>query len=648
MCKQKCVWVILTVLLLNLPLLATEVTVWPSGREVVELQARPFDLRDVRLLDGPFRAAMLRTQKYLHDLESDRLLWYFRRTAGLETPGEAMGGWERMELRGHTLGHYLTACALIVASTDDQELKAKADAIVAELAKCQEAMGSGYLSAFPEEFIDRVIRRRRVWAPWYTLHKIYAGLIDMYAYCGNDQALEVARAMASWAKERLDPLDREAMQAMLNATEQGGMNDVLANLYGVTGEKQWLELAQRFNADAYNDPLLLHRDELKDEHANSFIPNVIGSARQYELTGNRNDRYLAEFFWNTVVDSRSYCTGGTSINEHWRSDPHQLADQLGNHTQESCCTYNMLKLTRHLFAWQPDAAYADYYERALINSILATQDPETGMMMYFVPLASGRWKYFNTPRTSFWCCTGTGMENHAKYGDSIYFHNDQTLWVNLFIASELDWKDRDVKVRQETSFPETDTTTLTVRTAQPAEFELRLRVPGWATDGVSLRINGQSQPVTAQPGSFLSVRRQWQDGDRIEMTMPMSLWLYPMPDDENLTAVMYGPLVLAGELAPVNLPRNLVHTSENWFAFPAEHIAEAPVIVTDTREPSAWIEPVEGKTLTFRTTGVGRPDDVTLVPYHRLWDQKYAIYWRVTDQAGWQKIQAERQAATEE
>ena len=647
MWKQYKIWLASAVLLLIISCVLAQAAVWPSGREKVELQAKPFDLRDVRLLDGPFRDAMLRTQKYLHELESDRLLWYFRKTAGLQTPGEPMGGWEKMELRGHTMGHYLSACALMYAATSDEKLKAKADSIVAELAKCQDAIGTGYLSAYPEEQIDRVIALKPVWAPWYTLHKIFAGLIDMSVYCGNNQALKVAEGMASWAKDRLDPLDRNAMQQMLNHTEQGGMNETLANLYGVTGNRQWLELAMRFNADAYNNPLILHRDELTGLHVNSFIPNMIGSARQYELTGQAVDRHIAEFFWNCVVHGRTYCTGGTSVDEHWKSLPYHLADQLGGKTQETCCTYNMLKLTRHLFAWQPRAEYFDYYERNLINSILATQDPQTGMMMYFVTMVPDCWKYFNTPRDSFWCCTGTGIENHAKYGDSIYFHNNDTLWVNLFIASELNWKQKGVVIRQETDFPESETTKLTVKASQPTKFDMRIRVPYWAGSGATLKINGEPQTVTAQPSSFLSIHRTWKDGDRIEMTTPMSLWLCPMPDDANLAAIMYGPMVLAGQLGKVDVPREKVYTTENWFNFPEGHLAEAPMIVTAERDPSSWVRPVQGKTLTFHTMGVGRPNDVTLVPYHRLWNQKYNIYWRLTDEAGFKQLDLERKARQE-
>ncbi|MBN1361587.1 MAG: glycoside hydrolase family 127 protein [Sedimentisphaerales bacterium] len=630
MFQQRGIQMLLTIVVLSAFPVITRGAVWPSGREAVDLQAKPFDLRDVRLLDGPFRDAMLRTQEYLHELESDRLLWHFRQTAGLATPGEPMGGWEQMELRGHTIGHYLSGCALIHASMDDAALKAKADAIVAELAKCQEAVGTGYLSAFPEEFIDRVIARQRVWAPWYTLHKIYAGLIDMYVYCGDTQALDVAQGMARWAKGRLDPLDRDAMQAMLNATEQGGMNEVLANLYGVTGEKQWLDLAERFNADAYNNPLLLHRDELTGLHVNSFIPNMIGTARQYELTGDLDDRHIAEFFWDIVVHGRSYCTGGTSNHEGWRSGPYRLVDQLSVESQESCCTYNMLKLTRHLFAWRPDAEYMDYYERNLINGIFATQDPKTGMCMYYVSMEPGHWKVFHTPRNSFWCCTGTGMENHAKYGDSIYFHNDDTLWVNLFIASELNWKDKSVKIRQETSFPEDSATTLTVQTAQPTTFDLRLRVPSWATEGVTLKLNGQTQTVTAQPGSYLSIARTWTNGDKVELTMPMSLWLCPMPDDPNLAAVMYGPLVLAGELGNEDLTDEVTYLVNQRSQNRARNV-EAPVMAVDPKtDPQTWVKPVAGRPLTFRTADVGRPRDVTLVPFHKLFGQRYTIYWRLT------------------
>ena len=373
-------------------------------KNVIDFKAQPFSLKQVRLLDGPFKDAMERDRKYLHELSSDRLLHTFRINAGFESSAQPLGGWESPngELRGHTMGHYLTACALMYSSTGDEELKAKADAIVAELAKCQDAIGdTGYLSAYPETWFDRVEAGRRVWAPYYTLHKIYAGLLDMYALCGNEQALEIAEKMAAWNKGRLDKMDDAHMQRMLDGNEQGGMNDAFANLYSLTGNDVYFQLSERFNQDKYVEPLSRGEDNLTGEHANSFIPNIIGTARQYELTGDQTDREIAEFFWSQVVNHRSYCTGGTSNDEHWRFEPDHIAEQLGNNTQESCCTYNMLKLTRHLFSWTADVKYADYYERALYNSILSTQNPESGMMMYFVPLATGRWKMYNQPNNSF-------------------------------------------------------------------------------------------------------------------------------------------------------------------------------------------------------------------------------------------------------
>ncbi|UCG58505.1 MAG: glycoside hydrolase family 127 protein [Phycisphaerales bacterium] len=598
-------------------------------REVIEFGARPFDLKRVRLLDGPFKDAMERDRRYLHELDSDRLLHMFRVNADLPSSAEPLGGWERpdCEVRGHTMGHYLSACALMYASTGDQALKNKADRIVDELAKCQKALGdSGYLSAFPETWFDRVESFKPVWAPYYTLHKIYAGLVDMYVHCGNQQALKTAEKMAAWNKSRLDRLDGEHMQQMLDRTEQGGMNDVLANLYSVTGDRTYLELSERFNQKRYVDPLGLGEDRLKGEHVNSFIPNIIGTARQYVLTGDTRDRKIAEYFWRQVVNHRSYCTGGTSNNEHWHSDPDQLANELGDHTQETCCTYNMLKLTRHLFTWRPDVHYADYYERALYNSILSTQNPRTGMMMYFVVLASGRWKMFNLPTESFWCCTGTGLENHAKYGDSIYFHRGDTLYVNLFIASELDFSARGVRLRQDTNFPDQDVTTLGFKTSKPTRIDLHIRVPYWAKQGVTAKLNGKRLDTTASPSSYLIVDRTWTNGDRLEVRLPMSLHTHRMPDDETLMAFMYGPLVLAGKLGGEGLTEENTHTSQNWYRF-TEGVAPVAPLVVQSDDVEDWIKPVAGKPLTFRTAGDSEAS--TLVPYHELFDQRYVVYWRV-------------------
>ncbi len=595
----------------------------------IQIQAHPFDLAQVRLLKGPFKDAMQRDRKYLHDLDPDRLLHTFRLNAGLPSSAEPLGGWEKpdCELRGHSMGHYLSACAMMYSSTGDERLKAKADAIVAELAKCQSALGdSGYLSAFPETWFDRVEAFKTVWAPYYTLHKIYAGLLDMYVHCGNKQALEIAEKMAAWNKKRLDKLDEAHMQRMLDTTEQGGMNEVLANLFAVTGNRDYLAMSRRFNQNRYVEPLARKEDRLKGEHANSFVPNVIGTARQYELIGDAQDRNIAEYFWTQVVNHRSYCTGGTSNNEHWNSDPDHLSHELGDCTQETCCTYNMLKLTRHLFTWNPDVRYSDYYERALYNSILSTQNPKTGMMMYFVPLATGRWKMYNLPNESFWCCTGTGMENHTKYGDSIYFHNADTLYVNLFIASELNWTQKNIRIRQETDFPGKQFTSLVVKTRNPARIDMRIRIPGWLAGPVALKLNGKTLSTKVEPGTYLKLDRTWKNGDRLQIPLPMSLHTHPMPDDPTLVAFMYGPFVLAGKLGGEGLTEENTHTTENWYKF-TKDVASTPPLIVQSDNPDNLIAPVRGSKLTFQTKGQARK--INLVPYHTLFNQRYVVYWRV-------------------
>ncbi len=603
----------------------------------VAIKAQPFNLGQVRLLDGPFKDAMERDRNYLHSIDADRLLHMFRVTAGLPSSAQPYGGWEKpdVELRGHSIGHYLSACALMYASSGDEKLKAKADAIVAELGKCQQALGRrGYLSAYPEEFIDRVEKGQRVWAPWYTLHKIYAGLLDMYLYCDNQQALRIACNMAAWAKQRTDSLSEDQMQQMLR-TEFGGMNEVLRNLYAVTGSEDMLTLARRFDQKIILDPLAQHQDRLRGLHVNTQIPKIIGAARAYELTGDRYYYEVATYFWNEVTGARSYATGGTSNDEHWRAEPYQIACELGPQAHETCCTYNMLKLTRHLFGWNPAPAYADYYERALFNGILSTQNPDDGMMMYYVSMAPGMYKTFMDPTDSFWCCTGTGMENHAKYGDSIYFHDEAGLYVNLFIASELQWPEKGIKVRQETGFPEQQGTSLVIAAVKPVELSVHLRIPGWATRGGKVLLNGKQLETFSSPGSYLELRRIWKDGDRIEIELPMSLHLERTPDDPNVAAILYGPLVLAGRLGTL-LPKENVQGAMG----PSGEPVVTPYLIGDGQQLDSWIKPVSGQSLSFRTVNAGRPADISLKPFYRLYGERYSIYWNIYSPAEWSALES--------
>jgi DUF1680 family protein len=606
--------------------------------------ARPFDLARVRLRPGPFLDAMQVNRRYLMGLDPDRLLHTFRLTAGLPSAAEPLGGWERpdCELRGHYAGHYLSSCALTAASLDDAEVRSRGDHMVAELARCQEALGgSGYLSAFPEEFFDRLRAGRPVWAPFYTLHKIMAGLLDMHTLAGNAQALDVLKGMARWTARWVQPLGDEAMARVLER-EYGGMNEVLYNLSAASGTAWYAALAHRFDHERIFGPLAAGRDELRGLHVNTTIPKIIGAARRYELTGEPRYHDVAAYFWREVSTRRAYCTGGTSNGELWRSDPGVLSTQLGSETQECCTSYNMLKLTRHLFGWTADPAAADYYERLLFNGVLGTQHPADGQKLYYVPLAGGYWKLFGTPLHDFWCCTGTGCESASKFGDSIYWHDAEGLWVNLFIASEVEWVEKGVRVSQDTRFPEEAGTTLAVHCARPTRFALRVRVPAWCRGG-GAKLNGRALEGFAAPGGYYVLDRTWRDGDRLEVSLPMALHLWPMPDDPTLEAVMCGPLVLVGRLGTDRI------TPENRRAGPTQpgRVPEfsfqppaVPALRARGDDPAAWIERLRGPAgegdgigpgtahpLAFRTSG--QAQDLTLVPFSSLVDERYAVYWKV-------------------
>jgi DUF1680 family protein len=423
-------------------------------REAAPIQARPFPLNGVRLLSGSCYTLQDRNRSYLHTLDPDRLLHTFRLTAGLPSNARQLGGWERpdIELRGHFMGHYLSACALMYGSTGDALLKGKASAVVAELGKCQKANADGWLSAFPRDFMQRLVERLPVWAPFYTLHKILAGLVDMYQHCGDERALTIALGMAAWTKRWADARS-DAEMARILEVEYGGMNEVLYNLHALTGEPAHADLAHRFDEARLIDPLVEGRDELQGQHANTQLAKLLGAARRYELTGEERYRRCVEFFWQQVALHRSYCTGGTSNGQRWRTKPGILASELSSTTEECCCTHNMLKLTRHLFGWNPDVRYADFYERAFQNGILGTMNPTDGMTTFYVPLESGYWKLFGLPFDSFWCCTGTGVESFAKLGDSVFFHDERSLYVNLFVPARVQWPEKGLTLRQETRFP---------------------------------------------------------------------------------------------------------------------------------------------------------------------------------------------------
>lgn len=601
-------------------------------------QAKPFELRDVRLLDSPFKDAMQRNLDYLLRLEPDRFLSGFRTVAGLEPKAPKYGGWESDGVAGQTLGHYLLACAMAYASTGDERFKQRTEYIVNELALCQSKRDDNYIGAWPDNLrVWREIAAGDVrsdgfdlnggWVPWYSQHKVLAGLIDTYQQTGNEAAKTAALKLADWAIYVTKNLDEVKWQKMLQC-EHGGMNESLAQIYAWTGDEKYLEISEKFNHRAILDPLSKgDASILPGKHANTQIPKVIGVARQYELTGDAADKTTATTFWDAVVHGHSYAIGGNSAGEHF-SQPNKLSDRLTESTCETCNTYNMLKLTGHLFEWNADAAYMDFAERALYNHILASQNPTTGTVCYYVSLEQGGSKRYMSLFDSFTCCVGTGMENHVKYNADIYFHNDDSLWVNLFIPSVLSWKEKGLSVKQETQFPNVGASKLTISADKPTQMALRVRYPGWVAPGAfKISVNGVAQKTAATPSSYVAIERVWNNGDVVQVEVPMTLHQEPMPDNDRRVALLYGPIVLAGKLGSQDEKKPTI-----------------PVFVEDKQSLSQWIKPVAGKPLTFQSVGAGRPQDVSFNPFFQTHDECYSVYFDLFTPAQWEERQEKYRA----
>jgi uncharacterized protein len=606
-----------------------------SPVEKVQWKAKPFPMPDVRLLPGFWKGMSELNRSWLYSLPNERLAHNFRVNAGIASDADPLGGWEApdIELRGHYVGHYLSSCALMHASTGDQVIATKANELVAMLKECQAK--DGYLSAFPVEYFDRLRKHERVWAPFYTYHKILAGLIDMNQHVGNKQALEMATRMADWAAAYSAPFTDDDWQHVL-LVEHGGMNESAFNLYAITGNTKYRDLGYRFEHHKIFDPLAANDDKLGGNHANTNIPKVIGAARGYELTGDNRYRQISENFYRIVTDHHSYSPGGTSNGEMWHASD-AIAAQLGPAAMECCCSYNMMKVARHLYGQNPDPKYFDFYERLLTNVRYGTQD-RNGMLMYYVPLQPGMYKTFGTPFDAFWCCTGTGSEEYAKLNDSIYFHDDSSVYVNLFIPSTLNWKERGLKLRQTTKFPEDDRITFTVDAAPSSRVPLKIRVPYWATQGVTVAVNGQQQEVTAAPSTYMTLDRDWKAGDVVTVEMPLTLHIETTPDDKTVQAAMYGPLVLAALLGTDGLTTSMIYGGSGPRGFddgyPMPTVDLRPRMRRgDTAPPpppnpnEVWFERVEASPmypLRFHTRGRGPTH--TLVPLNQIMDERYSVY----------------------
>ncbi|RYX86236.1 hypothetical protein EON83_03160 [bacterium] len=606
----------------------------------VKPQLQPFSLTDVRLLDGPFKHAQQLDIQYMLSLEPDRFLHNFRKNAGLEPKAAIYGGWESAGVGGQTFGHYLSALAMMYQSTGDARIKEKLDYSIAELATCQAQAPDGYTSGIPDGramFNDVKAGKgngvHRGWVPWYTMHKLFAGLRDAYLLTGNTQAKDVLVKLGDWELDTTKNLSDEQWQIMMTQ-EHGGMAESMADLYALTGDTKYLTEAKHWTHHQLFDPASQGRDELTGFHANTQIPKFIGYERIYELTGDTPYGKAADFFWQTVVNNRSYAIGGNSDHEHF-FDPKDTKAHLSAETAENCNVYNMLKLTRQLYEDTPSQGkWMDYYERALFNQILSSQDPIKGGFNYLNSLKPGSFKVYSNPTTAFWCCVGTGLENHSKYGDTIYYYDKDSLYVNLFIASTVQWHDKGITLTQNTRFPDENTTRFTIKAAAPVKFALKLRQPGWASSA-KLLVNNQPQQVVKSE-EYATIDRTWKDGDIVTWQLPMGLHSEPLTNSPKQRALLFGPIVLAADLGREGLDKisDYVDGQTMYSNYPTPDV---PAIVSDVDfvRSNSWAGAVKrapGKDLAFTFSDLprgtdGKPVTLKLIPFSRAHHMRYNVYW---------------------
>lgn len=599
-----------------------------------------FEIDEVQLSEGIFLESQELGKNIIKSLDVDRLLAPVAYSAGAITDtSKYYGGWEAYNYRGykgkgisgHSLGHWLSASASMYAVSGDEEIKTKLDYAIDKLAEYQALDGHGYVGGFSRSGFESVLNGtlkvsafdlNGYWVPWYSLHKIYQGLIDTYELTGNKKALEIVCGFADWAKTVTDPMSDEKFNQMLEC-EFGGMNEALAELYEITGNKDYLDLAVRFTQPSIIGPLSTGRDELQGKHANTQIPKVIGAAEVFEQNEDRVDyRNASEFFYDTVVNHRSYVIGGNSNYEHFGSMTEEV---LGTQTCETCNTYNMMKLTEHLYAWDHKAEYMDYYEKALFNHILASQDPDSGMKTYFMATRPGHFKVYSTLEDSFWCCVGSGMENPSRYTRNIYYKDKEDFYVNQFISSSVDWREKGLSISQKTNYPFEDATAITIDKGS-AKAAINIRIPSWISSAATVKINDE-EPVSVSESGYYTIDRVWNEGDTITVTLPMGLHTYTARDSVNKVAFMYGPVVLAGALGTENFPRDIVsdHTSLDSTASIA-----VPDIIAADKDPNTFITPSDLSKLEFTLNASGAT--VKLMPYFNLHHQRYTLYWNLYDE----------------
>ena len=616
------------------------------SRKNDRIKAQPLPLSSVRLTGGPLKHAQDLDAQYLLELQPERMLAFLRERAGLKPEAEGYGGWDGpgRQLTGHIAGHYLSAVSLMYAATGDKRFKQRADDMVAELQNVQSAQGDGYIGALQDrKGVDGKTRfedlskgeihsggfdLNGLWSPWYVEHKIFAGLRDAYRLTGNKDALSVEVKFAGWVEKILAPLDDQQIQKML-ATEFGGMNEVLADLYHDTGDERWLKLSNKFEHRAIIDPLANGQDILSGKHANTQIPKMIGSLERYIYTGDETDGKAAKFFWDEVADHHTFATGGHGHNEYF-GQPDKLNDMIDGRTAESCGTYNMIKMARDLFSIDPESRYADFQERAIYNAILGGQDPEDGRVSYMVPVGRGVQHEYQGKFDDFTCCVGSQMETHAFHAYGIYSESPKKLWVSMYAPTTVDWHTEGIKLQMDSDLPLGKAAALKIVSAKAQKFTIALIRPYWATNGFAIKVNGKPFSNLSKSDSYIEITRTWKPGDTVQLALPKTLREEPLPDNPNRTALMWGPLVLAGDLGNEMERRE---RRRNGSTPPPP----APVVVTSQKTVDGWLKPVSGQPGVFRAVNAGPASGVEFRPFYQMARRRYAIYWDVFTPPEWKK-----------
>jgi uncharacterized protein len=605
-----------------------------------------FPLSAVRLLDSPFKHASDLNAGYVMAHDPDRLLAPFLMDAGLESKASRYGNWENSGLDGHTAGHYLTSLALMVASQGNQEARERLEYMVSELARCQKANGNGYVGGIPgglamwTEIAAGNIRAggfslNGKWVPLYNIHKLFAGLYDAYVFAQNKKALEVLIGLSDFFVDICSNLTDEQMQTML-ISEHGGMNEALADVYNLSGNEKYLQLAKRFSHKAILEPLLVPEDRLTGLHANTQIPKVVGFMRIAELTGDGSWENASRFFWETVVENRSIAIGGNSTHEHFHPTDNFSSMIETREGPETCNTYNMMKLSRLLYRNGGNLRYIDYYERAMYNHILGSQHPGHGGLVYFTPMRPQHYRVYSNPGHTFWCCVGSGIENHAKYGELIYARDNSNLYINLFVPSELKWNEKGLSLTQITHYPESERTLLKLSLSSPSEFTVFIRHPRWNDKApLKVKVNGRRIRGDSKPGEYFAITRTWKEGDRIEVKFDMYTYGEMFPDNSPYMALLHGPVVLAAATGTENLNGIIADDSRMGHVANGPLITreEAPVMIIDNDNWTRKITPVRGKPLNFRMKDLLHPqtaNDLELIPFYQLHDARYIIYWEIS------------------